>query len=217
MNEEVDKSQFHKVKSLFDIFKASKGIKPNKFNIYFLSIFMAFSILDLIVSQYTANDLANITRGVAEVGLNLTVGLLGFLVAGFAIFASITTPKLSIFMASKINPESGVSYLLHSYFNFINVFIFYFIAVAIFFSIIIFGRDGGLAERLVCYFNLRPEYIFCIICFAYLAAVASCVYSGLLLKSFVYNIYHSIMTALRYEVTFQKKIDTSPTPAEPPL
>lgn len=218
MHENIDKNQFLEETSLYQIFMASSNIRLNRFNIIFTIIFLLLCVLDLAFGGYSASEIASLTRSIANQGLSLTIGLLGFLVAGFAIFSSITSPKLSLFMASKINPESGLSYLKHNYFNFVNVFTFYFFAVFVFFCVLIFGNKSGAAFNLM---NKLPEfYFYIIICFIYLLVICCCIYVIILLKSFVYNIYHSVMTALRHEYDVESerlaKI-SSPTPAEPPL
>ena len=58
-------------------------------------------------------------REVADAGFTFTTAILGFLIAGFAIFASITKPGVFILLAKLDHKKEGVSRLQFIFFNFL--------------------------------------------------------------------------------------------------
>lgn len=90
--------------------------------------------------------LAQITqqvRSLSEFGFQLSVAMLGFLVAGFTIFATLTKPTLFRRMLETEHPDTGYSWLKWTFLLFMHVFShfvgFLFLALAI----RVFGSEGG--------------------------------------------------------------------------
>lgn len=90
---------------------------------------MTFSILTIENSI----NLASQARQVIDLGITLTSTILGFLIAGFTIFASLTNPKLFIAMANIQDKESTLDWLKKTFVTFMHVFIHYtsFLVVAV--------------------------------------------------------------------------------------
>ncbi|WP_146093792.1 hypothetical protein [Xanthomonas arboricola] len=137
-------------------------------------------------------------RDLATLGLNTTLTVLGFLVAGFTIFATVTNPNMLIAMGSFRHKTSGLSWLKHSFFVLIRTFL-YFICYATFcFFIVYMASPGGVASLL---FRLSPhpdEYKLCCAKLAYVVLATGQYFLLMQLKSFIFNMYHSVVASLQW-------------------
>lgn len=139
-------------------------------------------------------------RYLADLGFTFTIQILGFLVAGFTIIATITRKELFIMMAQVPYPESKFSYLKYTFFLFMRVFILYIGFCALCLFIRVFGQPQGPATVLFHYLpanfvivkNLAAQVLFVLV-------GAWLFISVLALQSFVFNVYHMVMTAIRWE------------------
>jgi hypothetical protein len=78
--------------------------------------FAANAYYDLPVAPYAS--LITGVRAIADLGFTFTTSILGFLIAGFAIFASITKPNVFILLARLDHPKGGISRLQFIFFQF---------------------------------------------------------------------------------------------------
>ena len=102
-------------------------------------------------------------REVGEIGFSLTTSILGFLIAGFAIFASITRREVFIVLAKLNHTKGGISRLQFMFFNFLLIFIHFivFLTVSIVIKLIHYP-SGPLASGLQYLSSLdseAPNYI----------------------------------------------------------
>lgn len=194
-----DPKELTREKKLWDIYLASRRIPFSRFN--FISTLVVFSLLVLnaTFSREALPDTITLVREMASSGFAISLSTLGFLLAGFTIFATVSQPSLSLNMAAVINEKSGLSYLKHNYFIFLRVFIYY-VAFSIFsLSIIMFGHSGGLIATII---NLSPNpdpLRFFIVKAAYVLLFTGYYFLIMQLKSFIFNIYSSVMTSLRWK------------------
>lgn len=196
---EIDPKELTREKKLWDVYLASRRIPFSRFN--FISTFAVFILLILNVafSRESLSDTLELVREMASSGFSISLSTLGFLLAGFTIFATVSQPSLSLSMASVTNQTSGLSYLKHNYFIFLRVFIYYVVFCIFSLSIIIFGHVGGLASTIV---NLTPNpdpLKFFIVKAAYVLLFTGYYFLIMQLKSFIFNIYSSVMTSLRWK------------------
>lgn len=194
-----DTKDLTKEKKLWDIYVASRRIPFSKFNaITTLIVFFALVANSWLTAQ-SIDETIEIVRKLSDSGLAISLNTLGFLVAGFTIFATVSQPSLSLRMSEIIHPDSGLSYLKHNYFIFFRVFIFY-IAFSIFcLFIIIFGHKGGLIPLLVSYSPYPANIKFMVTKISYVLLFTGYYFLIMQLKSFVFNIYHAVMTSLRWK------------------
>jgi len=198
-NSDFDAKDLMKEKRLWDIYLASRRIPFSRFNtITTLMVFIVLIVNSWLTTQ-SISDTILVVREFSGTGLATSLSTLGFLLAGFTIFATISQPNLSLRMAEIINPESGLSYLKHNYFVFYRVFIYY-LAFSIFcLFIIMFGHKGGLISLLVLYSPYSDCVKYAVIKIAYVLLFTGYYFLIMQLKSFIFNIYHAVMTSLRWK------------------
>lgn len=192
-------SDLTKEKSLWDIYKLSRKIYPGKLQ-FFIIFFVA---LMLFINAFLFDtDLSNIisdTRLWAGMGFNFSITTLGFLIAGFTIFSTLSKPRMMLAMMDHINEETGLPTLKYNFFTFMKVFITYIIFSLLYLLVILIGQEGGFVSQLI---KMIPDSLclkVIVVKLAYIVIGASFVHLLLLLKSFIFNIYAIVMNFLRWE------------------
>lgn len=145
-------------------------------------------------------------RAIGEVGLTVTTQLLGFLIAGFAIFASITKPEIFIMLANLPHKKGDITRLQFIFFNFLFVFIHFilFLAVSVVVKTVL-GSNGPLSGLLQWFADTRPTAL------SVFAGLLLCMLSAwlvfilMLLKSFIWNMYQSILLAIAADAELREK------------
>jgi hypothetical protein len=186
-------------KSLWDVYKLSRRILPSKFQVIFVLVIMAALSVNAYVFTESDNFLLSDVRKWAEMGFNFSITTLGFLIAGFTIFATLSKPKMMLAMMDYIDPATNLPTLKYNFFAFMKVFIAYIVVSIIYLLVILFGQPEGFVTNLV---EVLPNHE-CIrsslIKVSYVIVGGSFVYLLLLLKTFVFNIYTIVMNSLRWE------------------
>ncbi len=147
-----------------------------------------------VLTLSALNDLITV---VAEVGFTFTTAILGFLIAGFSIFASITRPEIFAGLAKLDHKDTGLSRLQFIFFNFLLVFIHYlaFLAMSIVLKLVM-----PLAPAFVN--AVSPNVPSASIIVWWSAASMLAVLLGwltflvMLLKSFIWNIYQAVLVVI---------------------
>ncbi len=188
-----------KEKKLWDIYIASRRISFSRFN--FITTLMVFLLLCLNswLTTQPIFETIEVVRNMASSGLAIALSTLGFLLAGFTIFATVSQPSLSLRMSEIRHPDSGLSYLKHNYFIFLRVFIYYLVFSVFCLFIVMFGHKGGLVPLLASYAPYEEGVKFAIVKVSYIALFTGYYFLIMQLKSFIFNIYHAVMTSLRWK------------------
>lgn len=145
-------------------------------------------------------------RSIGEVGLTITTQLLGFLIAGFAIFASITKPEIFILLAKLSHREGNITRLQFIFFNFMFAFIHFilFLAASVFVKTLL--PSGGPLSGLLQWFAHDYPVALSVVAGLFLCALAAwLVFILMLLKSFIWNIYQSILFVIAAEAALREK------------
>lgn len=194
-----DPSELTQEKSLWDVFKLSLNIQPNNIQLFVLisTALLLYSNAFFLESNITI--LLNDMRQWASIGFSFSITTLGFLITGFTIFATLAKPKMLLKMMDHYNEKYKMPTLKYNLVVFMNVFIGYIVLSMIYVLIILLGQEGGLISNSFVYFTEIASYKICIIKISYIFIGTSFMYLLLLLKSFVFNIYATIMTFLRWE------------------
>jgi hypothetical protein len=186
-------------KSLWDVYKLSRRILPSRFQFFII----ASMILLLGVNAFVLSDdyliILKDVRGWAELGFNFSITTLGFLIAGFTIFATLSKPKMMLAMMDHTNKETGLPTLKYNFFTFMKVFISYIAFSLIYLLVVLLGQPDGLLSNLVTFLPNTQCIKVIMIKVAYIIIGSSFVYLLLLLKSFIFNIYAIVMNFLRWE------------------
>lgn len=129
--------------SLSEVYWKARKVGSTRVNsVVPVVVFVLFGLLaagdscfDLSVLPPSA--LKSLLSQVADIGFTLTTAILGFLIAGFSIFASITRPEIVAGLAKLDHKDTGLSRLQFIFFNFLLVFIHYlaFLAASIVFKL----------------------------------------------------------------------------------
>ena len=190
-------------KSLWDIYKSSRNFKISKFNTIVLIICTILSGCYAIIKD--AEFLIGQIQSLSNFGFTFSIAILGFLIAGFTIFSTVTKPSLLLKMMEVPHEETGLPYLKYNFFNIMLVFIYYLMVTSIFLFVILFFHkntllsafiEGLLGDKLSQYYIIKIFYVFIVCCIAFLM---------LQLKTFIFNVYSITMTNLRWEAYEQQR------------
>jgi hypothetical protein len=146
----------------------------------------------------------------SELGLGFGSTILGFLIAGFTIFSTLSKPEMFLRLQEVQYKNTGMSYLKVNFFTFVEVFVVYIFYMLICLAIKIFCAKNGLASGLVGASHSNPIFGYYIdkqwlinggyVCFATLSFI-----SLLSLKSFIFNTYHTVMTSVVWSFNPSKR------------
>ncbi|BBL59899.1 hypothetical protein [Methylomonas koyamae] len=194
-----DDSLLTNEKSLWDIYKSARKIQPNKFQLLLVLLVMLFLGINAFIFESNVPIMLSDVRVWAANGFNFSITTLGFLIAGFTIFATLSKPEMMLAMMEHTNKETGLPTLKYNFFTFMNVFIAY-IALALFYLLIILlGQPHGFMSNFLALLPDESYFKATLIKISYVLVGTSFVYLLLLLKSFIFNIYAIVMNFLRWE------------------
>jgi len=188
-----------KEKSLWDVFKLSLNIGPSNIQFTILTITALLLYSNAFFLEDDITILLKNVREWAKMGFNFSITTLGFLITGFTIFATLAKPKMLLTMMEHYNKKYRMPTLKYNLIVFMKVFIGYISLSIIYILIIVLGQEGGFISNLFSYFSVINTYKICIIKASYVFIGTSFMYLLLLLKNFIFNIYATIMTFLRWE------------------
>lgn len=139
-------------------------------------------------------------REVADAGFAFTTAILGFLIAGFAVFASITKPAVFILLAKLDHKKEGISRLQFIFFNFLLVFIHFltFLALCLIVKVTLYS-GGPLSGALRWVAENRQIMIVIGASFMFAVMTAWLVFLLMLLKSFIWNLYQAVLVTILTE------------------
>lgn len=137
------------------------------------------------------------TRQLIELGISFATTILGFLIAGFTVFATITNPKLFVKMAELKTNNHGMSWLKKTFAIFIHTFAHYtwfFIAALLAKIFALPGGMLGVATMLWSTDTLDMKRMLAVIGLSIVSGWL--LYLALLLQGFIFNIYHTCMLSI---------------------
>lgn len=186
-------------KSLWAVYVKARRIPFNPFNAWTTIV-----VVMLVTIQYCALDIPleeklKVVRDFSLVAIGIVVSVLGFILAGFTIFATISQPDMLVAMSKHRHETSGLSVLKNNFFIFMRVFIYYLIYTVLCLLIIVFGVKGGVIHKLVAISPISYHIEEWLVGFAYVFLYGGMFFLLMQLKSFIYNVYHSVMTAVRWK------------------
>ena len=186
-------------KSLWDVYKLSRRILPSKFQYITIIFVMMLLAINAFIFVDGYQSILHDVRKWSELGFNFSITTLGFLIAGFTIFATLSKPKMMLAMMDHVNKETGLPTLKYNFFTFMKVFIAYIAFSVVYLLVLLLGQPDGFLTNLI-YLLPNSNCVKTIaIKVAYIIIGGSFVYLLLLLKSFVFNIYAIVMNFLRWE------------------
>ncbi|WP_224052645.1 hypothetical protein [Burkholderia cepacia] len=199
-----------KEKSLWQLYRLAKNIPRSKSEV---AVMLSAGILMLayVLSTYFEYpDLLNQVRSIVSDGLNFVASVLGFLVAGFTIFVTITKTEVFVAMAKRKHSAFGeLTWFKYSMAVFMYVFAHYFAFIVVAYIVKVSLAVGGPAHvarlLLLKHWIHADRLVWGVIGFSLLSLSLWLLHLVLLLKGFIFNIYAVVTTVVRWELEQEKK------------
>jgi len=201
------REELFKDQTLWSVFRRAQGLGESRFNTVALAItfvgLTSFAAMHECVFHRSLVSLETLRMAVvswAGDGIGFTTQLLGFLVAGFTIFATLT--KVDVFKKMAIAPykESGVTALDFVFLNFLLVFIHFISFLAYCVVVKLFLTQGGPLAAMVRVVAVHQPWLNAALIYGGIILTGTWfIYLILLLKSFVWNVYQSILVSIAVE------------------
>ncbi|WP_155301746.1 hypothetical protein [Burkholderia gladioli] len=188
-----------KERSLWDVYKIARLTPANGFNVAVTLIVFFVCIVYCIFVGTDQYVVLGLLRQTTTDAIAFSTSILGFLVAGFTICVS---SKSEIFfeMAKVERDDTGVSYLKYNLSIFLLVFIHYLAFTVLCVSIRVFFASGGPGGVFLRSIPVSSESLGLIrsvgISLVFVGFVTWFFYILMLLKSFIFNVYHIVMTGI---------------------
>lgn len=180
--------------NLIEVYLTSRKIPFSKTNFTLLSIFSIFSLLFSI--GITPKDLAEIIPIISTTLIGVILIVLGFLIAGYAIFCSVINHSLSIELYNSETKPYGFSQLKYSHLLFMRVF-FYYLSYTFFLILIFFFSKTHLLTNFIIKKLENIDLLFYLTNYLIFNTLfIGIIFLLLQLASFTFNIYHSVMTSI---------------------
>lgn len=202
------KRELFKQKSLWQVYWVSLRILPRSRG----NTRIVLGILLLVASTqlvayflpdrlYRIEHTAEFVHSVSDASFVFALSVLGFLIAGFSIFASITRVELFIALANipyrKHDIETGLNRLQFIFFNFINVFSVYFVLLAMTLFLGVGYSNGSPLRTFGSLLALKyPDLCMVVNIVASSAFLVVLAEAVLRLKSFIWNLYQSVLLVI---------------------
>jgi hypothetical protein len=198
-------------KSLWAIYhQCIRKLPPSRFNV--LATISVFLILIFDASFFPENFFyrLELIRSICDLGLGFGTTILGFLIAGFTIFSTLSKPELFKKMYETVHNKSGLSYLKINFFTFAEVFVVYAFYLSVCLAIKLLGGNHGFFASIVKYTEIHTFLGYSIdkmwvVNSAFVLFGTLSFYSIFALKSFIFNIYHTVMTSIVWSFNQPKK------------
>lgn len=187
-------------KSLAQIAWRSRRLPSNRFNVVVTLATAALATIYALWSRRPYASFAEWDRLMASTGVAFASQILGFLIAGFTIFATLTKPTLFRRMAVVEHERSRLSYLKYNFFAFVQVFIQYLCFAAFCLLCLVFGASNGAVSEIAERGFDEPARVKAFVArLGFVVLITWSIYILVVLKSFIFNTYHVVMTAIRWD------------------
>lgn len=200
-NDDLSTKALTEEKSLWAIYRKSRTIQFNKFNVWTTTLVAALTTIQYCLLDSSIQIKLQLVRDFSSVAMGIAVSVLGFILAGFTIFATISQPEMLVAMSKHRHESSGLSYLKNNFFIFMRVFIYYLTYTVACLIITIFGIKGGLIHKITSLSPISCQIEEWLVGFSYVFLYGGLFFLMMQLKSFIYNVYHSVMTAIRWKAS----------------
>jgi hypothetical protein len=195
---EFDPEDLSREKNLLAIRIAARKVPSSRFNRACVATAAALSVVYVLLTGVATPVLAQRTRELAEMGFNFTIGILGFLIAGFTVFATITKEELFQAMAVVPHKPTGLSTLKYNLFSFMRVFIDYLCFCSYCVAVKILASPGGPLAEIVGGLPGGAVSKGWLARIGFALTITLIVYVLVVLKSFVFNVYNFVITTVQW-------------------
>lgn len=208
-DDSIKPSQLTDEKNLFQLYRLSYKFPSSRFNL-FSTIFIGLLSASYLAWGREIHAEGRLLRATINFGTTLAPSILGFLIAGFTVFVTITKPGVFSAMAKKEFKKTGQSYLKYNLSAFMLAFSHYVTYLAICTLLIYFGQPNGPITQTMKWIGkiISSEVLDG---YRILASISSIIFSCwtwyliMLLKSFIYNVYQVVVTSVRWDLEEEEK------------
>lgn len=189
------------------LYRVVRRIKTSKhILLVFFTVLIVFSTFNFL-GKWDFQDLSKTLIDYSNDLITWTISILGFILAGYSIYATLTDKELNLALASVTNTDYGVSYLVFSHAVFIKVIIEITVIGLLAFMVQVIV-DSALIKSLV---TEGGNSKFTILLFIFLLTLIQSLFTYILMSClvFIYNVYHNIMTSIRWFA--ENKLEKSQT------
>ena len=201
-------------RNLRQVYCNARGVASSKWNtavgsIVFLALGVGMTAYALYGDPMAVEALTvSGIRRIAETGFAFTSAILGFLIAGFAIFAGVTKPEVFVLLGGLHHPKFGVSQLQFIFYNFLLVFIHFisFLAASVVVDVLLYPGAAltGVVTWILSFVPNGRTYVVVVV---YSALAGWLGFLLMLLKSFVWNLYQTVVVSIGVEAGVGKRKD----------
>lgn len=184
-------------KNLWQLYKLSWRFPFPWRKVFFSYSISAFILLYVYLESPPAEVLLTQINDVLESTISIVSALLGFLIAGFTIFATLTDSRLFIKMSEHTDEETKLSWLQLTFVSFLHIFFHYICVLIAAVAIKLIGFQYGPLAAVVT--RLPCEYYHWVRYFSGAVLALSSgwlLYALVLLLDFVFSIYHTMMLTI---------------------
>ncbi|WP_224214406.1 hypothetical protein [Vibrio metschnikovii] len=193
-NQEVEGyvSDITKENSFWKLYLVCRRLSyKNDIKISFWISFIFLLIVNFISYYEEPESLVLDISSFSALSISWSITIVGFILTGYAIYATLAQKDMQIAMSKKIG-KNGLSYLKESHCVFMKICIDMILIVAITFlisikSFLMFVEFCSFVEWFL-YFKI---FIISLLHTLFILQI-------MLAKTFIYNVYHSVMTAIRW-------------------
>ncbi len=188
-----------KERSLLDIYRIARLTPANGLNVGVTIVVFFISCAYCISAGTNQTTVLILLRQISSDAISFTASILGFLVAGFTIF--VTTKPEVFYMMARIEKEGmGISYLKYNLSIFLLVFIHYLAFTILCIAFRVFFSSKGPAALFLAAIPIEAKTASILkqvgISAFFVFFVSWLFYILMLLKSFIFNVYHIVMTGI---------------------
>ncbi len=185
-------------KSLWKVYLTSRRIQFSRINTGG-GVLVAIAVTAFAIQADSPSALADQLLSFSTTAFGLSIGQLGFLLAGFSFFATVADKEMFCRMAEKTHEPSGLSWLKYNFYIFMRVFVEYLVfSLACLVLMVMLAKGVGIRESIADYLNQWPKIKHYIAASAFGVFIGCFFYLVLQLSSFIYNIFHVVMTSIRW-------------------
>jgi len=199
-------------KSLWAVFRKAYGVTGSSTNTWVVLAVTALLVstigadLYFDIDQVTQTTFIVAVRLWAEVGVVFAASILGFLLTGFSIFATMTRNELFVALANIPHKKGNISRLKFVFFNFLIVFIIYLTFLVLCLAVSLLLSKGAPMTLLIGEVTKDSPWV------QYVLGAAAWVIVGsffaevlVMLKSFIWNLYQAVLLAIATEAELEKQ------------
>lgn len=192
-------------KSLWDIYKKSRGITHTPFNYLATIVFGILIIAGFFLNPFETAKAVEVLRELVKTGFEVSLNVLGFLLAGYTVFTSVCKVELFVEMAKHKKEGYEFSHLKYNMFLFMNTFISFMVFTFYCLLIMLLCNEKGIVTTCVNFMPHKESFKMVLAHVGLFTVGIGLFYIMLSMKSLIFNIYHTVMTSIRWEAENQSK------------